>query len=131
MGRRRCDIALLQIARRNWACDRRRRRRTGCLRRTRLAPEQAAQEAATARLTVGGLALELLHARLQAAQRLLLHQEGLRHVVGCGRQGRDLLPDVRLCVGITLRRLLVDLPQLVEQPIDHLPLTAIHDGCPL
>ena len=77
-----------------------------------------------------GCALELLHPVLQVGQRLLLHQHRLGHVVGCGRHGRDLLADVRLGLGIPLRRLLVDLPQLGEQPVDHLPLVLIHAFVP-
>ena len=79
------------------------------------AAEQAAQETAAAAGRRGRRLLELLHPALQRRQRLLLHQDRLRHVVGCRRQARDLLADMRLGFGVALRRLAVDLPQLAEQ----------------
>ena len=69
---------------------------------------------------------ELLHPVLQVRQRLLLHQDRLRHVVGGGRHRRHLLADVRLGLGVALRRLLVELAQLAEQLVDDLPLVAVH-----
>ena len=46
------------------------------------ATEEAGQEAASAGRTAGEFVLQLLDAALGGAQRLLLHHDGLGHVVG-------------------------------------------------
>jgi hypothetical protein len=67
--------------------------------RRRLAAAEGAGEEAAGGRAVGELVLQLVDAVLRL-ERLLLHQDGLRHVVGCA--GLVVCPLVDECLGISI-----------------------------
>jgi hypothetical protein len=88
--------------------------------------EEAGEKAASAGRTAGKLLLQLLDAAVGNAQRLLLHHDGLGHVVGrirlLGDSGADELRRLRI------RRcgLALNLGQLAEELFNGLTILMVH-----
>src|SRR5690606_2316497 len=101
------------------------RRMAPCLATT---AEQGAEEAA-ARGTLGP-GFQLLDTRLRGFERLLLHQDGLREVVGGGRLAGDALGDVALSLGIPDGAVPLDGGELAEELVDDAPFVLIHSITP-
>ena len=77
------------------------------------------------------LGLELLDAPLGGAERLLLSDDGLRHVIGSAGLRGDQVADQRLGLGIAPRRTALDGAKLVEKLLDGTPVLIVHLPLPL
>ena len=91
------------------------------------AAEETGEEAASASRTAGELVLQLLDAALGGAQRLLLHHDGLGHVVGGVRLPRDLRADELRRLRVRGSGLALDLRNLAEELLDGLTVLMVHD----
>jgi hypothetical protein len=88
--------------------------------------EEAGEEAASAGRTTGELVLQVRDPGLSRIQRLLLHHNGLGHVVRRIRLPRGLRADEFRSLCIWGRRLTLDLSKLAKQRLDGLTILMIH-----
>ena len=101
---------------------------SGLLRRLALRGGIAAEhrgEQAAALLALRGLRLQFLDAALSRLQRLLLHADGLCHVIGCTRLRADPFLDEAVGLSVSRAGLALDMGELEQQAVNGLLFVAI------
>jgi hypothetical protein len=73
------------------------------------------------------LLLKRLVARLGGSERLLQHDDGLRHQVGCRGLPGDLVADIGVRLRVARAGLGLGLTQLGEQIVNNLAFGLVHD----
>ncbi|KSV87411.1 hypothetical protein N184_31340 [Sinorhizobium sp. GL28] len=82
-------------------------------------------------MALRGLCLQFLDAALSRLQRLLLHDDGLCHVIGCTRLRADPFLDEAVGLSVARARLALDMGEPGEQAVNGLLVVAIHEICSL